>query len=540
MPGHGYSMGPRDLAAMPIDRHALLHKVFVAMDADRSDYVDAQEFKSIFSELSEKSSDVRMKEIEAVRGRGDRDGRLSAPEFCEFMLEYMADDSDAHFQETIDTWIERLEASKRKLLLRRVFAKMDTDNSGSVSLMEFKQLADDDVGAQNSETFFRWIERCKGDGDGKLTPEEWVPYVLEQEADTSDAQFEKMVSEWLEVLAKKRRVTLLRQVYAKMDADNSGEVDLKEFALLAEDGAAEEHSDEKHTLSQIFHYLDGRGNKDGMLSRDEWVAGMREMGEELSDEAFEEEVAKWVALLTRNQRAIWRSVYAKGHAKRFVNVARAAGATHVLFVHHGNVVAPPNIAGLPADPEAALAAELSNQGTAQCMIARSEWFGRLPVRSVIIASPAKAAQQTAMNMAGRVSPAGDEDHSTPLLVVESLQPATTVPLCATMFDQLGLAPLRKYLDDEGGETAFGQFAEKALEQLSIAFRAKAKTREKATYVAVFGQTVYLNAIAHALACATGATPQLLEPVLDINLGEAEGILVPLYGGPGIQHLVRPL
>ncbi len=531
-----YEMGPRDLAAMPIDRHALLHKVFVAMDADRSDYVDAQEFKSIFSELSEKSSDARLAEIDATRGRGDKDGRLSAPEFCEFMLEYMADRSDAHFQETIDTWMERLAASYRKLLLRRVFAKMDTDNSGAVSLEEFKQIADDDVGAQNSETFFRWIERCKGDGDGKLTPEEWVPFVLEQEQETTDAQFETMVAEWTEVLAKKRRVTLLRQVYSKMDADGSGEVDLKEFANLAE----EESPDEKMVLSQIFHYLDGRGNSDGMLSRDEWVAGMREMGETLGDDEFEAEVAKWVELLTRNQRAIWRSAFAKGHAKRFVNIARAAGATHVLFVHHGAVDTPPSIAGLPTDPSAALALELSNQGTAQCMIARTEWFGRLPVRSVILASPARCAQQTAMHMAGRVSAAGDEDASTPLLIIGALQPAANVPACATLFDQIGFAPLRAYLDDEGGETAFGQFAEKASEQLCTAFRAKGKSREKATYVAVFGQAVYLNAIAHALACAAGAATEVLEPLLDINLGEAEGLLVPLYGGPGIQHLKRPL
>ena len=32
---------------------------------------------------------------------------------------------------------------------------------------------------------------------------------------------------------------------------------------------------------------------------------------------------------------------------------------------------------------------------------------------------------------------------------------------------------------------------------------------------------------------------VIEPLLDFDVGEAEGILVPLYGGPGIQHLKRP-
>jgi len=511
------------MAAMPIDRHALLHTIFVAMDADKSDYIDAEEFKSIFSDIGEKDSDARLAEIDATRSRhGTEDGKLTAEEFCEFMLEYMADWADPVFQETIDKWTTRLAASYRKLLLRRVFAKMDTDRNGTVSLEEFRQLADDDVGAENSATFFNWIENAEGDGNGKLSPDEWVPYVHALEAGTSDEEFEAKVAEWLNVLAKKRRVTLLRQVYAKMDADGSGAVDLKEFAAL-NDG-----SDEGKVLEMIFAYLDGAGNSDGMLSCDEWVQGMRQMGETLSDEDFEKEVAQWVQLLTKNQRAIWRRVFGKGHAKRFVQLARAAGATHVLFVHQG-----------ATDNAAALEKQLTNQGTAQCMVSRDEWFGRLPVREVILASPAKCCQQTALNMAGRINAAGDEDQSVaPLLVIDALNPSGR---CEELFGQRGYGPLRGYLDDDGGETCFGRFAEATCEVLCKEFRAKAKLpKEKATYIAVFGQAVYINALAHALACATGVGADLLEPILDINLREAEALNVPLYGGPPVQHLERPL
>ena len=60
------------------------------------------------------------------------------------------------------------------------------------------------------------------------------------------------------------------------------------------------------------------------------------------------------------------------------------------------------------------------------------------------------------------------------------------------------------------------------------------------YIGVFGHAVFLNAVAHALASATGAPPEVLDAMLECNLGEAEGLLVPLYGGPVIQHLKRPL
>ena len=53
------------------------------------------------------------------------------------MLEYMYEKSDAMFNELMRVWNERLAGSARKLLLRRVFSRMDADKSGSVDLEEF-------------------------------------------------------------------------------------------------------------------------------------------------------------------------------------------------------------------------------------------------------------------------------------------------------------------------------------------------------------------------------------------------------------------
>ena len=75
-------MAAPSAAEMPCDRDAMLHAIFVAMDADKSGYVDAEEFKSIFSDVGEKHSDERMAEIDGIRDKGDSDGKLSAEEFC--------------------------------------------------------------------------------------------------------------------------------------------------------------------------------------------------------------------------------------------------------------------------------------------------------------------------------------------------------------------------------------------------------------------------------------------------------------------------
>jgi len=418
-----------------------------------------------------------------------------------------------------------------------------------VSLEEFRALGDDMVGGNNADLFFRWIENAEGNKDGMLTADEWVPFILNMEEETPDEYFQEMVDEWLGILKRKRRVTLLLQVFLKMDADNSGEVDLAEFANL------KEGSELDNALPMVFSYLDNMGNADGMLSSDEWVSGMSTMGEELDDEAFEAEVAKWVRLLTVNQRAIWRSVFSKGNASSFVTAARAAGATHVLFVHHGNAAAataaPPVHLKSETDRELSArykavdaARPLTNQGTAQCMVARAEWFGRLPVRSVILSSPAVRAQETALHMAGRGGPGVEEAESAPLIIVDELHPGAGVDAehgsCEELFRQKGFVPLRSYLDAEMGEQAFGQYAERACRELTEHFRAHGKGREKATYVSVFGQAVFINAIAHAVACAAGAPGEVLDVLLDFNMGEAEGILVPLFGGPPIQHLKRPL
>ena len=52
----------------PVDRHALIHSVFKAMDADDSLSIDREEFMSIFSDKEVKHAERFMDEIDSVRG----------------------------------------------------------------------------------------------------------------------------------------------------------------------------------------------------------------------------------------------------------------------------------------------------------------------------------------------------------------------------------------------------------------------------------------------------------------------------------------
>ena len=141
-----------------------------------------------------------------------------------------------------------------------------------------------------------------------------------------------------------------------------------------------------------------------------------------------------------------------------------------------------------------------------------------------------------MHMSGRALPSGAMDpDAPPLVLVESLHPHSSAHAhCELLFAQQGVAPLRAYLDSEGGEESFGRYAEAAADELTTLFRAHGKGREQGTYIAAFGQSVFLNAVAHAVAAAAGAPTEILDKVLEIELGEAEGILVPLFGGPVVQ------
>ena len=283
--------------------------------------------------------------------------------------------------------------------------------------------------------------------------------------------------------------------------------------------------------------------------------------------------------------------------------ARASGATHVVFVQHANTqpssesqpTAEPHgassaISGLaPSASLSDLAAASSERsesfaskeprglagsktmpvihvngarggptdlnmtirGHAQCANARHDWFHRLPVRNMFLTSPSTEVINTAHALAGQADPLLAEPPKPPVLVpCKTLLPADGKSVCGTLFAQKGKplgvrqTKLRIMLDAEGGETAFGQYAEAACRELTDVYRQAmeaGQVEKNRTYISAFGHPVFIHTIAYAVAAAGGMKPQELDAILDLEVDDAEAILVPLYGlGKGAAHFKRAI
>ena len=119
-----------------------------------------------------------------------------------------------------------------------------------------------------------------------------------------------------------RRTTLLRLVFSKMDADQSGVVEMSEFVHIAEEGEYDE------VLPQMLNIIDTQyGNADGVLSVDEWVAAMATFHADNTEDELLAQCNQMLATLQKNQRKGWRRLFIKKDAANLVMAARASVRT---------------------------------------------------------------------------------------------------------------------------------------------------------------------------------------------------------------------
>ena len=343
------------------------------------------------------------------------------------------------------------------------------------------------------------------------------------------------------------------------------------------------------------------GDKDGKISEDEWVRAMVDIFQGDDDAKLKAECETLSEVLHKNQRSEWRKRYRNKDAANLVIGARAAGVTHFVLVRHGNAGQLPSTK--PGQPHGwgmdDRGRTLTNRGQAQCVAARAAWFSKCPVRPTVVCRCAGRAH-TATVAAHGPKKAG------PHTLMHSARNPTRLPHARNPCDRHVGAPAhatpppcasQQYLDTEGGETAFGRYAQAVSGELAIKFRLSPLMGETGTYIAVFGHAVWLNAIAYAIAtAAVRATPfdrrTVVEPqcaftvcvafvdavasctvdpcvvlrlvsnpcsalssrpqglsdeeldfLLDLELGECEAIHVPLYAsdfGGKVQKMVVPL
>lgn len=218
-----------------------------------------------------------------------------------------------------------------------------------------------------------------------------------------------------------------------------------------------------------------------------------------------------------------------------------AGVTHLVFVRHANAAplskeAPARKAqphGWKMDDQRR---PLTAKGHSQCAAAHDAWFRHMPFRHMLLTSPARRAAETAQLCAAQVETAASPAATLPLLMIESLHPAGQEEAAETLFETRGYGPLRGFYeaDDFGGASCFRSYVDRVCLELRERFEQLQPGPEG--HVGLFGHAVFLNAVAHAIASAAGCPADSLDLILDMDLGEAQAIVVPLRGSGAVRHV----
>lgn len=183
---------------------------------------------------------------------------------------------------------------------------------------------------------------------------------------------------------------------------------------------------------------------------------------------------------------------------------------------------------------------LTPKGIGQCEAASAAWFKTLDLRA-ILSSPARRASETAMRMMAAYETEGKPVDSLYLRMVASSHPAGMSEVCESLFETMGYGPLRKFFAAEGGEQAFQEYGDNVCQEMSTTMTGPAfgEAGSAGTCIALFGHAVFLNAIAFKIAQASNMSDENKDKLLDLDLGETEGIYINLEDGSFEKKVTPP-
>lgn len=221
-----------------------------------------------------------------------------------------------------------------------------------------------------------------------------------------------------------------------------------------------------------------------------------------------------------------------GAAEAFVEACRKKGLTFVVFVRHASSAPLKEGAASRADKPHDWKIDdqmrvLTDKGKEQCEAAAASWFGALSIRAALC-SPARRASETAIRMTAAYETEERKAESVYLRMVVGVHPGGMSEVCESLFDTMGYGPLKSFFDAEGGEAAFQAYADDVSAELEAAIAACEDTGGEG--LAVFGHAVFLNAIAYKVAQAAGASDDAKMALLEMDLGETQGIHITLPHG----------
>jgi len=174
---------------------------------------------------------------------------------------------------------KRLSRAELEELLTSMFQEADTDESGALSLTEFKQvLSMADLGLSDHDAKTLYAE-ADVDDSGEISYSEFVPLAVELVYSIYDRQDEDEADEMLQADAREEAENLLhkgmtkeqvegimRDIFQKSDVDGSGALSIAEFQKCCKDA---DIGLTRKEVNVLMHQCDVDG--DGMISYDEFV-----------------------------------------------------------------------------------------------------------------------------------------------------------------------------------------------------------------------------------------------------------------------------
>jgi broad specificity phosphatase PhoE len=230
-------------------------------------------------------------------------------------------------------------------------------------------------------------------------------------------------------------------------------------------------------------------------------------------------------LLDIESGTIAKKMVASQGGESVVDACTASGIAQLVLINHGNAAVAQGEDGAAARGDRPhqwkkedQLRELTEKGQQQCLQARA-WSSLLPL-SCVISSPARRAKDTARLMTGVDNPQ----------IVECLHPAGVNESCEALFEQLGCGPLTKFFETERGEEHFRWYGNVVCDELSRHVAQLQGIVKPGTSMAIFGHAVFLNAVALEALMVVPGWQNLAQEMLDLDLGETEGICVNMATG----------
>lgn len=181
-----------------LTRHEMLEVAFAHLDVDGSGELEAHEIMSFCRGINPTNTEDELKEMMAWMDK-DGDARISKAEYMEamdFLTTILTDDDFEHgVLETLATKPSVGDMPNRRMKLMALFKHLDVDGGGSLEIDELMAVANDANPAADHTAAKAQLAWLDGDGDKKVSAEEFVEAMEFMTSYLSDEDFDASLEE---------------------------------------------------------------------------------------------------------------------------------------------------------------------------------------------------------------------------------------------------------------------------------------------------------------------------------------------------------